>query len=549
MGLNDMIQQGPIGRFFELEERKTNFYTEFRGAVATFLTMAYILAVNPAILADSGGPCVAADGNIFSPEYLACKDDIKKEYITATAISAMIGCLVMGIMANLPVALAPGMGLNAYFTFGVVGFHGTGKIGFEPADAVLIEGFIFLILALTGVRYFVAKLIPEPVRFATPAAIGAFLAHLGLQTAEGIGLVVGDIATAVTLGGCAEEDRVSLVALTDACFTNGGFDCVPGGTYTCDNTESSMTSATAWVGILGMLVTGILLAYKSHFAFVVGIGFVSIISWFRNTEITYFPDTEAGNAKFEYFQQVVSVEKMDKLLFPYSDDLKQVAVALITFLYVDFLDTSGTLLAIVSSMGYIDENGDFPKSKWAFSADAIATIVGSFFGLSPVTSYIESGAGVEAGAKTGLTAVICGFFFFLSIFFAPIIAAIPPWATGGSLIIVGALMSRSLVKVKWHIHSHAISAFITVMMMPLTYSIAYGLIGGMLSFAVMEGTFWFLSKLGIAPPSYEEPGAEGEEKVAAGDDDKEEAAAEAPEETAPAETPAENPTVTEEAEA
>ena len=129
--------------------------------------------------------------------------------------------------------------------------------------------------------------------------------------------------------------------------------------------------------------------------------------------------------------------------------MSEVAVALITFLYVDFLDTSGTLLALVTNMGYVDENGDFPKSRWAFSADAIATIIGSCFGLSPVTSYIESAAGVEAGSKTGLTAVICGFFFFLSIFFAPILASIPAWATGGALIIVGALMTKSLVKINW----------------------------------------------------------------------------------------------------
>lgn len=220
-------------------------------------------------------------------------------------------------------------------------------------------------------------------------------------------------------------------------------------------------------------------------------------------------------------------------MVPFSDDLKQVAVALITFLYVDFLDTSGTLLAIVSSMGYVDdETGDFPKSKWAFSADAIATIVGSLFGLSPVTSYIESGAGVEAGSKTGLTAVIVGIFFFLSIFFAPIIASIPAWATGGSLIIVGSLMSRSLMKIKWHIHSHAISAFLTVMLMPLTYSIAYGLIGGMLSYFVLEGTFWALSKVGISPPTYDEG---NETKKAAGEEGAKEGEG-AKEETAPAET-------------
>lgn len=188
---------------------------------------------------------------------------------------------------------------------------------------------------------------------------------------------------------------------------------------------------------------------KKSYAFVIGIGFVSIISWIPGTEITYFPDNDAGNARLEYFKKVVSIEKMDKILVPFTDDLKQVGVALVTFLYVDFLDTSGTLLALVSSMGHLDENGDFPKSRLAYSADAIATIVGSLFGLSPVTSYIESGAGVEAGSRTGLTAVICAFFFFLSIFFAPIIASIPAWATGGSLIIVGSLMTRSLLKVDW----------------------------------------------------------------------------------------------------
>jgi AGZA family xanthine/uracil permease-like MFS transporter len=304
-------------------------------------------------------------------------------------------------------------------------------------------------LAVTGVRFFIVKLIPEPVKLATPAAIGAFLAHLGLQTAEGIGLVVGDIATGVTLGGCPEEDRTKMVALTEDCF-NFGYLCVTSDNYTCDNAEkSAMTSATVWIGILGMLITGVLLAYRKTYAFVVGIGFVTIVSWFRGTEATYFPDNDAGEARFEYFKEIVSIEKLDKLLVPFTNDLKQVAVALVTFLYVDFLDTSGTLLALVSSMGLVDEDGDFPKSKWAFSADAIATIIGSLFGCSPVTSYIESGAGVEAGSRTGLTAIIVGFFFFLSIFFAPIIASIPPWATGGSLIIVGALMSRSLMKVDW----------------------------------------------------------------------------------------------------
>ena len=151
-------------------------------------------------------------------------------------------------------------------------------------------------------------------------------------------------------------------------------------------------------------------------------------------------------------------------------------------------------------MGVVDEEGNFPKSRFAFSADAIATMIGSIFGLSPVTSYIESGSGVETGAKTGMTAVICAFYFFISIFFAPIIASIPPWATGGALVVVGALMSRSLLKLNWNSVSHAVSGFLTVMIMPLTYSIAYGLIAGIFSFFVMEGTFLLLSFVGISKP-------------------------------------------------
>jgi AGZA family xanthine/uracil permease-like MFS transporter len=160
-------------------------------------------------------------------------------------------------------------------------------------------------------------------------------------------------------------------------------------------------------------------------------------------------------------------------------------------------------LALVTSLGYVNEDGDFPKSQWAFAADAVATMFGSAFGLSPVTSYIESGAGVEAGSRTGLTAVICAFYFFLSIFFAPIIASIPPWATGGALIVVGALMCRSLGEIKWYNITHATTAFLTVIIMPLTYSIAYGLIAGIGTYIIMEGTFKLLALAGIAEPTFE----------------------------------------------
>lgn len=239
---------------------------------------------------------------------------------------------------------------------------------------------------------------------------------------------------------------------------------------------------------------------------IVGIMFVTVVSWFRGTEVTYFPDTDAGNAKFDYFQKILSVEPMDMITNQYDWDLEKAGLALFTFLYVDFLDSSGTLYALVSSMGYIDSDGDFPRSKQAFAADAIATIFGSILGCSPVTSYIESAAGVEAGSKTGLTAVICAFYFLISIFFAPILASIPPWATGGALVIVGSLMCRSLADVKWYDPCHAVSAFVTVMIMPLTYSIGYGLIAGIATYAVLEGTFLILALVGLKRPEFSPPG-------------------------------------------
>lgn len=268
------------------------------------------------------------------------------------------------------------------------------------------------------------------------------------------------------------------------------------------------------MGIGGFLLMALLLCYKIRSSFIISIGIVTIISWFRGTGVTYFSDDAIGDARFDYFKKVVSIESLDKVFAKYDFSGAtggDYALGLFTLLYVDFLDTSGTLLAMVSSMGLLDEKGDFPKSRAAFSVDALATCFGSLFGLSPITSYIESAAGIEIGSRTGLTSVFVAFFFFLSIFFAPILASIPAWATGGSLIIVGALMARSLTKVKWENPAHAITAFVTVMMMPLTYSIAYGLIAGMVTWFTLKLVFFALSFVGIPDPTAE---PEEEEEVA-----------------------------------
>jgi adenine/guanine/hypoxanthine permease len=232
------------------------------------------------------------------------------------------------------------MGMNAYFTYSVVGFYGSGSLSYSTAlTAVLIEGIIFVFLAVTGARYFIIKLLPEPVRLATPAAIGAFLAHLGLQSAEGLGVVVSDLATAVTLGGCPVEKQTAVVAYNELCRTEG--ICIPSGAYTCDDLGGVMTSGTTWLGMLGTLIIATMLAYKNRSAFITGIAFVTIVSWIRNTAVSYFPDSEAGDDRFDYFKQVVRVEPLGKILINYDfGNLGGVAVALVTFLYVDFLDTS-----------------------------------------------------------------------------------------------------------------------------------------------------------------------------------------------------------------
>jgi len=293
---NQGVNKSKLGKFFKLEERGSTLTREFQAGSATFLTMAYVLAVNPRIMAESGGTCDASlyadEGGIFSEGYEECLMELQRQYVTATALGSLIGCLLMGFGANLPIALAPGMGMNAYFTYTVVGWRGTGSVPYKSAlTAVLIEGFLFLILSASGARFALAKLIPDPLRYSIAPGIGAFLAHLGLQSSEGLGIVVSDIATAVTLGGCPEENRTPLVAYDDACANEG--ICTVSDAYTCDVLGGKMTNATVWLGLLGMFIIGVMLCYKKtqNFSIICGVLFVTLVSWFRNTAVTFFPQT------------------------------------------------------------------------------------------------------------------------------------------------------------------------------------------------------------------------------------------------------------------
>ena len=454
-----------IDTYFKLEERKTTILIELRAGTVTFFTMGYILAVNAAILSDSDGTCISG-----TPEYGQCKEDLKIDLIYATAISAGVSTLLMGLTANLPLALAPGMGLNAYFTYDVVGFGGSGDVSYQTAlFATFIEGFIFLGLSVTGIRFKLMNMIPKHIKFAMTAGIGLFLAHLGLQSAEGIGLVTQNGATLVTLGGCGQSNLV--------CDEFTGLNCYcPEGT--------SMEGATTWVGIAGFALISILMIYKVRGSIFIGILLITITAWFRNTDITYFPDNPLGDTRFDYFSKVVDVHTMKETAFALFENVdlsgSQVWISLITFLYVDMLDTAGTLFSMAEYQGITDENGNFEGQTAAFCSDAIGTIFGSLLGTSSVTTYIESGAGIEEGGRTGLTAVFISIFFFLSLLFAPIFASIPPWATGPALIIIGALMMKTVLKIDWNDMRIAIPAFVTIIIMPLTYSIAYGIISGLM---------------------------------------------------------------------
>ncbi|WMV33674.1 hypothetical protein MTR67_027059 [Solanum verrucosum] len=493
--LNDYVAESRVGKRFKLKERNTNFTTEIRAGTTTFLTMAYILAVNASILSDSGGTCsvsdcipLCSDPTVSTtnctnnhPGYAACLEKTRKDLIVATVASSLIGCVIMGVLANLPLALAPGMGTNAYFAYTVVGFHGSGNVSYESAlAAVFIEGLLFLLISAIGLRAKLAKLIPKPVRISSGAGIGLFLSFIGLQNNQGIGLVGYSPSTLITLAGCPRTVSGDILCLHDR-----------------------MESPTLWLGIVGFVIIAYCLSKNIKGAMIYGIIFVTAISWFRNTSVTAFPDTPAGDSAFNYFKKVVDVHTIETTAGALS--FKNIGKgyfweALITFLYVDILDTTGTLYSMARFAGFTDENGNFEGQYFAFMSDASAIVVGSLLGTSPVTAFVESSTGIKEGGRTGMTALTAAGYFFLAFFFTPILASIPAWAVGPPLILVGVMMMKSVVEVEWDDMRQAIPAFVTLILTPLTYSIAYGLIGGIGTYIVLHLGDWslgWLRKFGI----------------------------------------------------
>ncbi|KFX87102.1 hypothetical protein V490_08534 [Pseudogymnoascus sp. VKM F-3557] len=477
---NMAVAKSVVGRRFRLEysghrfERKgTRFLTEVRAGLATFFAMAYIISVNASIVSRTGGTCVCTSTTDplckTDPAYLQCVQEINLDLVTGTAAISAISSFAMGIFANMPIALAPGMGINAYFSYQVVGFHGE------------------------GIRQWLARSLPASLKIAGGAGIGLYLALIGMTYEAGIGAITGGTADPLQLAGCVPELRD---VDTGVCL--GG----------------KMRNPTMWLGIFcGGLFTAFLMMYRVKGALCFGILLVSIISWPRNTAVTAFPDTELGNASFDYFKKVVSFRPLKHVLAVQDWHIggaqtRDFMVALMTFLYVDVLDCTGTLYSMARFCGAIDEDTqDFEGSAVAYLVDASSISIGSLFGIPPVTAYIESGAGVSEGGATGMTACVTGLCFFISLFFGPIFASIPSWATGCTLMLVGAMMTRAAVDINWRYIGDSVPAFLTMAIMPFTYSIAYGLIVGILSYIILNGSAWILSWVTngrIVPYDYDE---------------------------------------------
>ncbi len=397
-------------KFFKLKERKTDVKTEVLAGITTFLTMAYILAVNPDIL--------SAAGMEFSKVF------------AATAIASAVATLVMALVANLPFALAPGMGLNAFLAFTVV--LGMDKTWQFALTAVFVEGIIFLILTAANIREAIVNSIPANLKKAIGVGIGLFIAFIGMQNA---GIIIGG---------------PTLVGLNPGWFTG-----------------------SAGVAMIGLVITGILLAFKVKGALLIGIIATTIIGIpFGITKYaggSYLPPAPYF-FPFE-FSNILSIDFV---------------VIVFTFLFVDMFDTVGTLIGCATKADMIQEDGSIPNCKEALFADAVGTTVGAVLGTSTVTTFVESSAGVVEGGRTGLTALTVAILFALSLFFAPLFASIPSAATSPALIIVGVMMMTPVKDIEWDDMTEAIPSFLTIIFMVVAYSIADGIMFGILSFVLLK---------------------------------------------------------------
>lgn len=412
-------------KYFRFEELGTNYRTEFMAGLTTFLAMAYILFVNPATL--------ALVGIEELPEGVTRID--QGAVFTATAIAAAVGSLFMGVVAKYPIALAPGMGLNAFFAYTVV--LGSG-IPWETALAgVLASGLIFMVLTLSGLREKIINAIPANLKLAVGAGIGLFIAFIGFQNS---GIIVGNDATLVGIG--------------------------------------DLTSPTVLLAIFGIIISVILLSLNLKGGIFYGMILTSIVGIIFNL---IDPPSGLGGIVGE----VPSLAPTFGQALAHFGDIFTIdmLVVILTFLFVDFFDTAGTLVAVATQAGLMKEN-KLPRAGKALFADSTATVVGSVVGTSTTTSYIESTAGVGAGGRSGFTAVVTAGLFILALFFSPLLSVVTAEVTAPALIIVGVLMSASLKNIDWDQFEIAVPAFFTIIAMPLTYSIATGIAIGFIFYPI-----------------------------------------------------------------
>ena len=406
-----------LNKFFKLEDNNSTVKTEVLAGITTFMTMAYILAVNPDILSATG----MDKGAVF----------------TATALSALIATLVMALYAKLPFALAPGMGLNAFFAFTVV--LGMGHSWQFALTAVFLEGLIFILLTVFNIREMIVNSIPMNMKHAISVGIGLFIAFIGLKNA---GIIVSSPATFVTLG-----DITNIAE-------NGG----------------------AAVALITLLITGVLLALRIKGALLFGILIGAFIGF--PFGITHLP------ANFDLVPPSLSPVFMK---FQWSQILTMdMLLVVFTFLFVDMFDTVGTLIGVSSKANMLDNEGRVPRVKQALMADAIGTTLGSVLGTSTVTTYVESASGVAEGGRTGLTSLTTAGLFLVALFLSPLFLMIPSAATAPALILVGAMMMTPVKNINFDDFTESIPAFLTIIMMPLTYSIAEGILFGIISFVTLK---------------------------------------------------------------
>ncbi|MCI1648266.1 MAG: NCS2 family permease [Bacteroides sp.] len=403
-----------LDKLFKLKENHTTIRTELIAGVITFLTMSYILVVNPNILGETGMD--------------------KAALFTATALASVLGTLFMAFIPNLPIAQAPGMGLNNFFAFSVV--LGLGYSWQMALTAVFIEGIVFLILTFFNVREMIVKSIPKSIKNAIPVGIGLFITLIGMKNA---GLVVANSNTVVSLGDFSDHN--------------------------------------VWVALIGLIATAALYIKKVYGSFFIGIAIATIAAALLG--LVHLPQ----NGIFSLPPDISPIFFQFSLDKIFSLDM---LIVVFTFLFVNLFDTVGTLLGVASKAGLIDKDGNFPQIKKALFADALGTTVGAVLGTSTVTSYVESASGAAAGGRTGLTSVSTATMFALSLFLAPLFLMVPAAATSPALIIVGLFMITSVVNIDFNDMSESLPAFLTMTMMPFTFSIANGIVFGMLSYVILK---------------------------------------------------------------